>query len=146
MTSRRDQQPRNTLRFDVNQQRVFPLVPTSFPLAPEIRQRVSHSLIARADRTKDERCSVQQSSTTQPGQADSATLRYHVCRASVSNVQHTFLDNCGKGCGSHTIKCVQSVKLEAMCNVQVWRVDGQAQTLLLTRVAKTTSTCQHNAL
>ena len=29
----------------------LPLVPTSFPLVPEIRQRVSHSLIARADRT-----------------------------------------------------------------------------------------------
>ena len=31
-----------------------------------------------------------------------------------------------KGCGSHIIKCVHSVKLKAMCNVQVWRVDGQA--------------------
>ena len=41
---------------------------------------------------------VHQSSTTQPGQADSASLLYHVCRVSVSNAQHTFLDNCGKGC------------------------------------------------
>ena len=38
------------------------------------------------------------------------------------------VDNCGKGCGSHIIKRVQSLKLKAMCNVQVWRVDGQART------------------
>ena len=35
---------------------------------------------------------------------------------------------------------------KAMCNVQVWRVDGVAQTLLRTRVAKTTSTWRLSAL
>ena len=68
------------------------------------------------------------------------------CFCSVSCAQGMTFCSTLKGCGSHNIKCVHSVKLKAMCNVQAWRVDGQAQTLLLTRVAKSTSTCQHNAL
>ena len=46
-------------------------------------------------------------------------VRYHVCRVSVSNAQHTFLDNCGKGCGSHIIKYVQYVK---QCIRMAWMV------------------------
>ncbi len=67
------------------------------------------------------------------------------CFCSVSCAQGMTFCSTRKGCGSHIIKCVHSGKLKAMCNVQVWRVDGLAQTLLLTRVAKSTSTCQHNA-
>ena len=70
VTLRHDQQPRNNLRFDVNQQRV-PLV-----------QRLSNERPTRwspeQTRQTDERCSFHQSSTKQQRHADSATLRFHV--------------------------------------------------------------------
>ena len=165
MTSRHDQQPRDNhatlesppatsflTRSNVNQQRVshscrrasrsfqirsptsLTLVSTNLALVPDSQLTVA---ITRGQATTVLSEAPQQGAK----EKNSTALRYHVCRVPVSNVQHTFLDNCGKGCGSHIIKYAQSVKLKAMCNVQVWRVDGLAQTLLLTRVAKTTSTC-----
>ena len=40
-------------------------------------------------------------------------------RKRVSNAQHSFLDNCGKGCGPHIIKHAQSVK---QCARMAWMV------------------------
>ena len=107
--------------FQIRSPTSLTLVPTSFALVPDSQLTVAINR-GRTGNHRPRRAPQQRAE-----EKNSTALRYHVCRASVSHVQHTFLDNCGKGCGSHVIKYAQSVKLKAMCNVQVWRVDGLAK-------------------
>ena len=120
--------------------------------------RVSHSFRraprsfqirnSRSRSTEDRRppCSASTTARIRRKELNGAPLPCLPCFCSVSCTQGMTFCSTLEGCGSHINKCVHSVTLKAMFNVQVWRVDGQAQTLLLTRVAKSTSTCQHNAL
>ena len=80
MALRHDQQPRNKLRFDVNQQRV------SLPLVPEILPRVSHSLNTRADRTngREMLCSPEFHQITRTRGFSNAPLPCVPCFCSVS--------------------------------------------------------------
>ena len=109
---------------------------TSFPLADRQStqdKRTRDALFTRAQQhNQDKR--IQQRSATM--------FAVYLCPTRNT----LFLTTVERAVDHTSSSCVQSVKLKAMCNVQVWRVDGQAQTLLLTREAKTTYTCQHNAL
>ena len=122
----------------------FPLVPTSFPLVPDTRQRVSHSLITRADRTngREMLCSPELHQTTRTRGFSNAPLPCLPC-FSVSNAQHTvhLHEPVTRAVRTHGCdimrcdKCNNSVDdLYKYVQVQC-SVDGQAQTLLLTKVA-----------
>ena len=89
-----------------------PHVPTSFPLVPEIRQRVSHSLITRTDRTngREMLCSPELHQTTGTSGISNAPLPCLPCIC---------VQRATKVCGSHIMKCVQSVK---QCARVAWMV------------------------
>ena len=96
-------------------------------------RRASRSLQIRNSRsrsTEDRQppCSASTTTRNKEKELNGAPLPCLPCFCSVSCAQGMTFCSTLKGCGSHIIKCVHSVKLNAMCNVQVWRVDGQAQT------------------
>ena len=143
-------------RSNVNQQRIshsfvellarsryaVQRVSHSFRRAPRSFQihhpRVSHSCRrasrsfqirnSRSRSTEDRRppCSASTTARIRRKELNGAPLPCLPCFCSVSCAQGMTFCSTLKGCGSHIIKCVHSVKLKAMCNVQVWRVDGQA--------------------
>ena len=94
------------------------LVSTSFALGPDSQLTVAIDR-GQATTVLSEHHNKEQRKRTQ---RRSATMFAVPTRNTV------FLTTMEKGCGSHIITCVHSVKLKAMCHVQVWRVDGQTQT------------------
>ena len=115
-------------RSNVNQQRVshsFCRAPRSFRYAV---QRVSHSFRrasrSRSTENKQPPCSAKTTTTTKRKELNDSPPPCLPCFCSVSCAQSMTFSSTLKGCGSHIIKCVHSVKLKAMCHVLLFRLHG----------------------
>ena len=165
MTLRHEQQPRTICDFGMTPVTSSSLVPTStsnefHTRSVELRarsryavQRVSHSFQrasrsfqirnSRSRSTEDRQPPCSASTTTRIlGKELNGLLLCLPCFCSVSCAQGMTFCSTLKGCASHRCHCAKS-NVQCTSMACGWCV---AQTLLLTRVAKTTSTCQHKAL
>ena len=171
VTLRHDQQPRTICDFGMTPITSSSLVPTSssnesHTRSDELRarskfttheshscERASRSLQIRNSRSRstEDRQPPCSTSTTTRSRGNSTALCYHVCRVSALCPARNFpsRSNQTMGCARAWMSgraYESSLSMSRLVYKLKTNVDGEAQTLLLTRVAKTTSTWRLSAL